>query len=67
MVCGGGGVAGNVGGLGNVSASTGGGPMSGGIGSASTNLASDDHSNDSSGENDPKYMGLGGDGKGSLR
>lgn len=36
-------------------------------GSASTNLASDDHSNDSSGENDPKYMGLGGDGKGSLR
>lgn len=35
--------------------------------SSNNNLASDDHSNDSDGEHDPKYMGLGNDGKGSLR
>lgn len=36
--------------------------------SSNNNLPSDDHSNDSSGDiNDGKYMGLGGDGKGSLR
>lgn len=36
--------------------------------SSNNNLPSDDHSNDSSGDiNDAKYMGLGGDGKGSLR
>lgn len=41
-------------------------PMDMVCGGSNNNLPSDDHSNDSSGEPDGKYMGL-GDGKGSLR